>query len=223
MESKVEEGCFFLSTAISDAFKSGLFPERAKLEVYKELVFWRDQYKKLRITHDPIRAAYIYQQEVDRSMEAYKKGKYGPQIKCAKGCSFCCYQHVSVSQDEAMLIREFLEEDKVSYNEQLMKAQLGKGEHEYKTLAFKDKRCMFLNDKGECGIYEVRPCACRKHVVLSDPKECSVEEFPDGLVLKGLDVTSELITSGMYNATSGGSMADMVHKALQEKPINNNQ
>ena len=92
--------------------------------------------------------------------------KYNSIIKqvavCEKGCSFCCYVDVSITDLEARYISE-------------------KTHHKIKnlhriTLGYFGKKCPFLSDSNECSIYDSRPFHCRTLHALDDPKYCKTNE-----------------------------------------------
>lgn len=95
----------------------------------------------------------------------------GRRFACARGCSWCCYQHVFVTPPEAFLLAEALT------------AVLGEDDLEAVRVACRDTArriaamgqparyalripCPALKD-GECRAYEARPMACRTHFSLS--------------------------------------------------------
>lgn len=73
--------------------------------------------------------------------------KHKDQFSCTKGCYSCCKPDLSVSQIEALNIREHIKNN-------LVDLSLDKGIPGY---------CEFLSEKGECLIYEARPVICRSH------------------------------------------------------------
>ncbi len=119
-------------------------------------------------------------------------------VMCKKGCSACCKYMVSLSAPEAFAIRNkimemetaegrqtleqtlnvsrtILEEFPIFFNEEQSEtddqdAALSKW---YSSLNIE---CPFLSEEnGQCSIYEERPIVCREHMVMSDPKRCTIE------------------------------------------------
>lgn len=105
-------------------------------------------------------------------------------IKCKKGCSFCCYQQVLINEAEGRFLTEYL----IAHPELIDPEQLNRHRlwphHSMRELSrpddsegwnspkIEDKRCPALSPKGLCNIYEVRPLACRIHQAISDPALC---------------------------------------------------
>lgn len=79
------------------------------------------------------------------------QSKYSAQMKCAEGCSKCCYTDISVFEVEAENIKEWfnsLDEQKKSELKTLWQTPVESG------------ACSFLyNDR--CSVYEARPIICR--------------------------------------------------------------
>lgn len=99
---------------------------------------------------------------------------YG-EIRCQKGCSYCCDIRVQASPIEAFQIAEFIR----GVDEAKAKVWVEKLE-EHSAYA-KDRReqgfqktCPFLGEDGVCGIYEVRPYTCRIYHSM-DEKRCRLE------------------------------------------------
>lgn len=113
-------------------------------------------------------------------------------ISCRKGCSECCYVYVDTTAIEAELIRRYVKENFQSskVSELACKAkETAKEMPHYQDIENADdneiniiaknyfrKRipCLFLTDKGECSIYEVRPVNCRIFNSVSSPERCRI-------------------------------------------------
>lgn len=97
------------------------------------------------------------------------------EIKCRKGCSFCCHINVDIHDTEANLIFEELgaqgKYGKIDWN--TLEKQKGLDINE--RIKSSDSKCIFL-ENGDCSIYEFRPVSCRKFFVVSDPKNCDVSD-----------------------------------------------
>lgn len=116
------------------------------------------------------------------------------ESKCGKGCSECCHQIFNISEIEFCIIVDYVSnnfnkkqienlfEKSNSIVEYLMKndrffyenlqSDITGGnvlDYLYGNFAMKKnvlpKSCVFLNDKNECSIYQMRPIICRTHGV----------------------------------------------------------
>lgn len=88
-------------------------------------------------------------------------------IACKSGCSYCCHYHVYVYAPEALAIAEHLASSPAAFRDSAVAklranaeqvASLGLERHMVTNIA-----CAFLRDDQSCGIYAVRPSACRRH------------------------------------------------------------
>jgi Fe-S-cluster containining protein len=110
------------------------------------------------------------------------KNLHRKQISCKKGCIACCELVINISQIEAMVILKYVDNiklklDWVRVNEQSgLQSKMNATEY-----AGMHNGCVFLDDKGGCSIYPVRPIACRSHLVSSASELCGL---PDGKVNK---------------------------------------
>ncbi|MDA8212708.1 MAG: YkgJ family cysteine cluster protein [Clostridia bacterium] len=111
-------------------------------------------------------------------------------IPCNKGCSYCCYSLMLSTAIEAEYIRQYIKADFTEEQKNELLSYLRSNydpEYSFKRLYELDEKglniagkeylkkilpCPFL--KGDvCLIYEVRPFACRKHMVLSEAINCA--------------------------------------------------
>ena len=108
---------------------------------------------------------------------------------CSKGCCACCNKYPTVGLIEVKYIKEYL------------KDSLGDDDFEMYIKKLEDnnqkKICPFLSDSGECIIYEVRPFACRRYLVFSDPEDCSNQDneplkFSDAVLDLAANVVEKL-------------------------------
>lgn len=109
----------------------------------------------------------LIQIEFDRNLI-----KYGDKIKCRKGCSQCCSQIFRITQVDAAVIKEHLNEvpfevkdalkkkaaDYISNSDSNNISNISKDEYEVKLKI----PCPALNEDGACMIYEARPVICRR-------------------------------------------------------------
>lgn len=102
-----------------------------------------------------------------------------PISPCRAGCSHCCYQGVTLAEDEARVIgkaigRKVAEPAPgrvLNVNDLLQgtpeeSAERMAKQRQWTVDEFNGKACTFLRD-GACSIYEHRPIACRLHISVS--------------------------------------------------------
>lgn len=87
------------------------------------------------------------------------------QVDCKKGCSYCCHQSVFVLPYEAITLVKYCK-DKLEINqynkfrEQVIEKDAITSQMTVNQFLNYTKPCPFLTDN-VCGVYEVRPMACR--------------------------------------------------------------
>jgi len=125
----------------------------------------------------------------------------GEPISCKKGCSACCYQKVQIGDSEARAIVEFMIAERVPFSHSIMQAQAAHDkltDAQYWQLPKEERRCPFLSEDGACNVYAVRPLACRKYLVLSEPELCATESGK-AKVKVAINANAEVLASAMLD------------------------
>lgn len=104
---------------------------------------------------------------VDSEME---KTYAASKPSCKKGCSFCCYIHVEVSDTEAQILAPKVTPEMMLTL--MLQSQYNLGT--WGKIPYKERKCVFLKNN-ECSVYEDRPLSCRKYAVVNSPKRCNTE------------------------------------------------
>ncbi|MEO7305971.1 MAG: YkgJ family cysteine cluster protein [Ferruginibacter sp.] len=116
------------------------------------------------------------------------------EIQCKAGCTACCFIDVDVSGDEAAMIIDYCTETGIEVDKTYLTEQAAAGRRSYSALS----RCVFLKDN-LCSIYPVRPIACRKHWVKTDPALCDFSNNIINQVGGYFNVNTEILASAMLN------------------------
>lgn len=140
-------------------------------------------------------------------------------VSCKKGCAFCCKMNVDVSPMEVTLIREYTKRHQIPVDLDYLKAQAAIPKEQI-VFAPALSACVFLEKDNTCGIYPVRPLACRKYIVTNPPERCNAEAFPDAVLDVLIDMDVEILVSALDSLQLG--QVDGLHKVLlqqlSEKP-----
>ncbi len=99
-------------------------------------------------------------------------------INCEKGCSWCCYQPVYLTTQEAILIFQYMQQSTDVSFQNSIKANVKAKYKKTKGLPEEKKQlirhaCPFLL-QGACSVYPVRPMACRIYLS-SDKNSCKTK------------------------------------------------
>lgn len=119
------------------------------------------------------------------------------EIQCKAGCTACCFIDVDISADEATVIIDYCGENHIEIDKAYLTEQATVGRKSYSALS----RCVFLKDNF-CSIYPVRPVACRKHWVITDPALCDFSNNTTNQVGGFFNVNTEIMASAMLNVNN---------------------
>jgi len=182
-------------------------------EVSAMFQFYADEYVRVKQLNPgkEISVAAAIQEEVQKRMDNLAKNT-DHKINCGKGCSFCCFQHVVITDDEGKLMTKYAKEKGVEIDYEHLKRQNVPSDVEYNKLSVKDRKCIFLDSFASCSIYDHRPMSCRKVLVVSDPLDCDTENRPGAKVGQLTDTEAEVIASAALNVTESGGIAEILLK-----------
>lgn len=114
-----------------------------------------------------------------RMLDVTQEPTAGLNISCRMGCSGCCHYEIEITDDEAVLlasvVRGGVEIDRERLAKQATRARKGP---EWEDILQPDNRCVFLAPEGVCRIYELRPSACRRHLVTTPAEWCTTPGKP---------------------------------------------
>lgn len=88
-----------------------------------------------------------------------------PKPACSRGCASCCHQRVEITAPEAFAIARWLIANPALHTglrSALDAAAARNAQMSSKQQFAAQSPCPFLDQVGGCGIYEVRPIACRR-------------------------------------------------------------
>ncbi len=136
------------------------------------------------------------------------------EIQCKAGCTACCFIDVDVSGVEASVIINYCKENGIDIDREYLTKQAAVGRRSYSSLS----RCVFLKEN-LCSIYPVRPIACRKHWVKTDPALCDFSKNTVNQVGGYFDVNTEILASALLNVDETGPFEKVLLSEL-EKTLN---
>ncbi len=99
---------------------------------------------------------------------------------CQKGCSACCHIEVEITTYEAEILADLIKNGFIVDQAQwLAQSKRIVGDPIWKKASHHPlNKCLFLNQSGECSIYNDRPVMCRRHSVTSPAQLCKTLEAP---------------------------------------------
>jgi len=178
-------------------------------QILKLINGYRDQLAQLRSRNRIGTIKEVYK-AVDKFFnDAPEENKKG--IQCKTGCTACCFIDVDISGDEAAIILNYCKENGIEIDREYLSKQAAVGRKTYSPLS----RCVFLKDN-LCSIYPVRPIACRKHWVKTDPSLCDFSTNIINQVGGYFDINTEILASALLNAEDIGTFETMMLDELKK-------
>jgi Fe-S-cluster containining protein len=201
--------------ALTDNLK--IMINRANLDQKQMIVqgihFYKEQYRIAKESGlDSKSIAVSFHNSIDEIIKEELPNSVDP-ITCKKGCFFCCLQRVTITIEEAELLLEYA--NHIDYKidwDRIDKQANKKTEEEFDKLSLEDRKCVFLSKSGECSVYEHRPLACRQYHVITPKEDCDPVVNPHGQVGRFNMTYAEIVTSGAWNSSEIGNMAEMLLK-----------
>lgn len=172
-------------------------------QIIKLIEGYTVQLRSLRIQNKAETAKEVYKAIDNFFVKAPDENK--KDIRCKAGCTACCFIDVDVSGDEAGVIIDYCRENNIEIDREYLTKQAAVGRKSYSDLS----KCFFLKDN-LCSIYPVRPIACRKHWVKSDPILCDFSKNIVNQVNGYFDVNAEILASALLNVDETGPIEKMI-------------
>lgn len=143
-----------------------------------------------------------------------KKSAASGDIKCRKGCSHCCHGPVEIWPQEAALLVEIARKTGIDMDGARLERQSRSTVDTWRQQPAADTACVFLGDDGACKVYEFRPNACRKLLVVSDPSLCDAEQHPPESVGRWFSWEAEILESAAQEVFGAALMPRSLLAAL---------
>ncbi len=139
-----------------------------------------------------------------------KESANSGDIRCGKGCNHCCHGPVEIWPHEAGLLLEFAREAGMKLDQARLERQSRCTEHNWRQQPAADRACTFLGGDGACTVYTVRPNACRKLLVTTDPALCDADKHPPDSVGRWYSWEAEMMETAALEVFG----ADLMPKSL---------
>jgi len=143
-----------------------------------------------------------------------KKSATSGDIKCRKGCHHCCHGPVEIWPQEAALLVEIAREAGMELDRARLERQSQYTLDTWRQQPAADTACVFLGEDGACRVYESRPNACRKLLVVTDPALCDAAKHPPDRVGRWFSWEAEVLESAALDVFGRALMPGSLLAAL---------
>lgn len=155
---------------------------------------------------------------MDAVLESDRAKNTGSEnIRCGKGCSHCCREAVEIWPQEAVFLASVVRETGMTLDMVRLERQSQYTVDTWRQQPLADKACLFLGGDGACTVYESRPNACRKLLVVTDPVLCDAEKSKPDSVGRWFSWEAELMESAALEVFGAGLMPKSLLAALNAK------
>lgn len=178
-------------------------------QILKLISGYKDQLRNLKAKNNIETIKEVYK-AIDNFFNAAPE-ENKKEIQCKVGCTACCFIDVEVSADEAAAIINYCNQNAIEIDKEYLEKQAAVGRKKYSELS----RCVFLKDN-LCSIYPVRPIACRKHWVKTDPLLCDFSKNIINQVGGYFDINTEILASAVLNVGETDSFEKMMLNELEK-------
>ena len=147
----------------------------------------------------------------DREKDAASGG-----IRCRKGCSHCCHGPVEIWPQEAALLVKAARDARIELDRARLERQSRQSIDTWRQQPGSDTACVFLGGDGACRIYESRPNACRKLLVVSDPALCDAKNQALDRVERWFSWESEMLETAALDVFGRGLLPRLLLEELEK-------
>lgn len=139
----------------------------------------------------------------------------GENIRCGRGCNHCCREAVEIWPQEAALLVSAVRETGMTLDMARLERQSRYTVDTWHQQPVADKTCVFLGGDGACTVYESRPNACRKLLVVTDPALCDAEHGKPDRVGRWFSWEAELMESAALEVFGAALLPGALLAALK--------
>ena len=180
-----------------------------------------DHLKKISSAQE--RARFVHHIVDDCNREVFAHPMVAQLSPCKVGCSGCCHTQVGITEDEAALLAERVEEGvKIDFNLLEKQIKMGNNPEDFYKLSYDNRRCIFLGSDDACQVYNDRPSVCRTNAVLGEASQCYPNTNPDeahSIRLLKTEQADMAIMGSFFMAKTSGTMASMLGNLLMKNKL----
>lgn len=138
-------------------------------------------------------------------------------IRCGRGCSHCCHGPVEIWPQEAALLVKAARGAGIELDPARLERQSRYSPDNWRQQPAADRACGFLGGDGACRVYEFRPNACRKLLVVTDPALCDAEKHPPASVGRWFSWEAEVLEAAALEVFGAALMPRSLLAVLERE------
>jgi len=191
--------------------------ERKKAHLHGIFRRYTEQFRVAENQNAPSVAREVHS-AIDNVLERdRRKSPASGDIKCRPGCDHCCHEPVEIWPHEAALLVATAREAGMELDNARLERQSQYDIDNWRQQPAADKACGFLGDDGACKVYEFRPNACRKLLVVTDPALCDADKHPPSSVGRWFSLEAEILESAALEVFGAALMPRLLLAELKRR------
>jgi len=188
-----------------------------KEAIFERYRHYQGQYAYHMKNNYPLSVIASFLKEIDNQIEKqFSTDPVAKEVKCKKGCYFCCEQNVDVSINEAMLLRQAMKEDDIQIDMEKLKRQAKYTYDTWSEQPEEDWSCVFLQEDKTCAVYDWRPASCRKYFSASPPKLCDIRRR-NQKIRRFVSTYAEILGTVIFNREGSGNLPNILLKLIDNE------
>jgi hypothetical protein len=191
--------------------------ERKKAHLHGMFRHYTEQFRVVENQNAPSVAREVHS-AIDNVLERdRRKSPASGDIKCRAGCDHCCHEPVEIWPHEAALLVATAREAGMELDNARLERQSQYDIDNWRQQPAADRACVFLGDDGACEVYEFRPNACRKLLVVTDPALCDADKHSPSSVGRWFSLEAEILESAALEVFGAALMPRLLLAELKRR------
>ena len=202
--------------------ESGNDPRDRVAQRLRQMTYLRGLYEghvtrfRAAVAEEPLALARAAHAEMEALLAEHGRQPGAESVRCQRGCCHCCSGPVEIRAQEAALLVEHLRVAGVKLDVARLERQSRYSVDTWREQPESDRACVFLDGDGACAVYEVRPNACRKLLVTSDPRHCDIRRGEHERIERRFCWEAEMMESAALEVFGLQLMPQALLAALRE-------
>lgn len=167
------------------------------------------KYKKLLLQLDNERSERFSKvKKIYKFIDTHNDEIFKNDTVCTKGCAYCCYMNVDITEVEASYIAE--------YTKKTLNENINSSTHA-DVSKYSGIPCPFLDvNNSSCTIYDLRPSVCRMYHVFESSEKCKEGEGQEEINIASSSLIEPLFIGYLARKLSNNEILKSSHDGLRD-------